>query len=417
MFSRKNSLSPCAAKPLLMAGGIAVIALLASEKAQAQASDLDCTACVQPSDLAPNAVNNSKIADGAVTAAKLAANAVTVAKIANGAVTTPKLATASVTAPKIGPNAVQTDKIANAAVTAPKIAPGAVTGEKLADKAVNYEKLGRDVLPEHTLVVSADGSPATNCARLRDAMTEAFALTGGTERIVVFADAGTFDCGEIGFFVPALVTLRGAGQQETFIVGEHPLGSSPGIALVNLSPDAVLEHVNVKNVGQDGESVIVAVAGVGGFRPPWAIRHATITAEHTTHNAIAILMNVIDCSSVCPPIQILDVTAAASTFTGQNSIGLSVTRQSGTVGVEVRNSKITSLGGDVDDVAIDFSNDVDAEIYSSVVAGSTYSIRHEGLTGSALVAYSRVNGEVRHADCAFLTDFNAVPYASASTCP
>ena len=417
MFGRCHLSRNSALRSLTIAGGLALASLAASSQVSAQANDLDCDACVQETDLGPNTANNAKLKNGAVTAGKLSANAVSVAKITDQAITTPKLTTAAVTAPKIGPNAVQTDKFANASVTAPKIAPQAVTQSKLADKAVSYEKLGRDVLPEHTLVVSADGTPTNNCDRLRDTLSEAMTLTGGTDRIVVFADAGTFDCGATAFFVPELVTLRGAGQRETFIVGQHSLGSSPGAALVNLSPDSILEHINVKNVGQNGDGVIVAVAGVSGFRPPRAIRHAAIAAEHTTQNAVAILMTVIDCSSACPPIQIFDVTAAASTFTGQNSIGLLVTLQNGTVGVNVQSSKITSLGGDIDDVAIDLSNDVDATIYSSVVTGSDYSIRHDGGTGSAMIAYSRVNGEARHADCAFLTDFNGVPYATPATCP
>jgi hypothetical protein len=62
--------------------------------------------------IAANAIDATKIANGAVTADKLAANAVTDAKIANGAVTADKLAA----------NAVTDAKIANGAVTAAKLA-------------------------------------------------------------------------------------------------------------------------------------------------------------------------------------------------------------------------------------------------------------------------------------------------------
>ena len=107
-------------RKLPLAGAVLLFSAFVTSQAWSQAGDLVCNECVQAGDLAPNAVNNSKIANSAVNAAKLAANAVTVAKIANNAVSTAKLTTASVTRPKIAPNAINATKIANAAVTAAK---------------------------------------------------------------------------------------------------------------------------------------------------------------------------------------------------------------------------------------------------------------------------------------------------------
>ena len=100
-----------------------------------------------------------------------------------------------------------------------------------------------------------------------------------------------------------------------------------------------------------------------------------------------------------------------------SKIAADAVRSTNIITAAVASAKITSLGGDVDDAAIDLSNGVDATIYSSVVAGSDHSIRSDGFSGSALVAYSRVNGNTEHADCAFLTSFTGVPYATPSTCP
>ena len=58
---------------LALAGTTALLTGLAGGAAWAQATDLVCVECVQATDIAPNAVNNSKIGNGAVNAPKLAA--------------------------------------------------------------------------------------------------------------------------------------------------------------------------------------------------------------------------------------------------------------------------------------------------------------------------------------------------------
>ena len=231
---------------------------LAVGQASAQATDLVCSACVQATDLAPNAVNNSKIGNGAVNAAKLAANAVTVAKIANNSITTAKISTAAVTAVKIGPNAVNTAKIANAAVTAAKIAGGAVNANKIADGAVSSAKIQNAAITGakladatvtadkigilNTVFVEAAGpSDTDNCNAL------IAALAGATGPAAVFLGPGTYDCQAQQVIVPAGVALTGSGQTVTSIVGS--VGTVTTEALVEVGDGGELSHLSVTNAG------------------------------------------------------------------------------------------------------------------------------------------------------------------------
>jgi hypothetical protein len=89
-------------KFLLGFGSASVLMLLAMTGAQAQtASNLVCEGCVNPQDIAAQAVNRLKIQDGAVNTRKLALGAVKTARIGAGAVTNPKIADGAVTLAKI----------------------------------------------------------------------------------------------------------------------------------------------------------------------------------------------------------------------------------------------------------------------------------------------------------------------------
>jgi hypothetical protein len=54
--------------------------------APVQANDVDCSGCVDSSDIASKAIVEGKLGQGAVTSAKIQKNAVTSSKIVNGAV-------------------------------------------------------------------------------------------------------------------------------------------------------------------------------------------------------------------------------------------------------------------------------------------------------------------------------------------
>ena len=218
------------------------------------ATDLVCVECVGATDLAPNAVNNSKIGNGAVNAAKLATNAVTVAKIANNSITTPKLTTASVTRPKIAPNAINANKIANAAVTAAKIAPDAVNQTKIADGAVGAAQLGI----QNTTYIEDSGDAVANCTELMSVLGSA------TAPDVVVLGPGTFDCGVSGsseiLDVPAGVSLIGSGRYATTLTADVFR------EFVNVGAGSVLKSLTVVNTGAtQAEPRAVRLGGAGSL--------------------------------------------------------------------------------------------------------------------------------------------------------
>ena len=86
-------------------------------------------------------VNESKLANDAVTTGKIADSAVTLNKIATSAVGTGKIADSAVTSLKINNGTIIAEDLANSAVTTDKINNSAVTTLKIADNAVTYAKI------------------------------------------------------------------------------------------------------------------------------------------------------------------------------------------------------------------------------------------------------------------------------------
>jgi hypothetical protein len=129
-----------------------------------QAAELDSNA-VTETKIAALAVTNGKIADGAITATKLgalavgsaalAANAVTTAKITDLNVTTAKLADAAITNAKLGLNAVQAGNIQAGAVVTAALAAGAVTGVKVAAATIETGNIAVGAITDTRLGTNA----------------------------------------------------------------------------------------------------------------------------------------------------------------------------------------------------------------------------------------------------------------------
>ena len=101
-------------KPISAAfSALVLVALLGlGADVHAQASNVNCSRCVDAGDIAPEAVTTGKIANRAVTSKKIESGAVTNGKIANRAVTTKKINPEAVTTGKIQDGAVTVDKVA-----------------------------------------------------------------------------------------------------------------------------------------------------------------------------------------------------------------------------------------------------------------------------------------------------------------
>ena len=97
-------------------------------------------------DLAPNSVESSELANGAVDTGALGADAVTAAKILNGEVGTDDLAGDAVTSGKIKDGEVGTGDLAGDAVTSGKIKDGEVDTDDLGTGAVGTGALGADAV-------------------------------------------------------------------------------------------------------------------------------------------------------------------------------------------------------------------------------------------------------------------------------
>ena len=356
---------------------------LSTEEAAAQATDLVCSACVQATDLASNAVNNSKIGNGAVNAAKLAANAVTVAKIANNSITTAKITTAAVTAVKIGPNAVNTAKIANAAVTAAKIAGGAVnankiadgavssakiqnaaiTGAKLADGAVTAAKLG---LLDKTFVEALGPADSDNGDTL---IAEMASITGPA---TVVLGPGTYDCQAQVVSLPAGVSLVGSGRETTAIVGGFITVSNQG--LVDMGSGSELRNLSVANSASGANIVairLLADSHIGDVT-------ATATGGNTVTAGIATFSD--DCGT-----STLTNFHAAATGVGGTVVGAGFNCTGG----DLRGYDITAIatGGGANWGVADFNNGVKT-FYSSSFEGASNSAMGDAtlrIIGSELI--------------------------------
>ncbi len=105
--------------------------------------------------LASDAVTTIKIIDDAVTTAKINTGAVDTAELADGAVSAVKIDTGAVGAGALASDAVTTTKIIDDAVTTAKINAGAVDTAELADDAVTAAKLGSGSVVEGAIGAGA----------------------------------------------------------------------------------------------------------------------------------------------------------------------------------------------------------------------------------------------------------------------
>ncbi len=106
---------------------------------------------ITSSQIASGAVTASEIASGTITSAQIAASTITAAEISGNTITAAQISPAAITANEISGNtltadqlataAVDSDELADSSVTTEKIAPDAVTGAEIADNAVTTSEI------------------------------------------------------------------------------------------------------------------------------------------------------------------------------------------------------------------------------------------------------------------------------------
>ena len=122
------------------------------------ADDVECTGCVNNSDIGYKAVSNSKIGKYAVSQSKIKAGAVSNSKIGKYAVSQSKIRMGSVSNSKIGKYAVSQSKIRAGAVSNSKIRANAVSTSKIRDGAITLDKLSVEALASLTNTEGSEGS-------------------------------------------------------------------------------------------------------------------------------------------------------------------------------------------------------------------------------------------------------------------
>jgi hypothetical protein len=181
-----------------VAGITLIIALTLNAKAYAQATDVDCSGCVDSGD----------IAGGGVTTSDIAAGAVTTGKIDNRAVTTSKIGTRQVTTAKIKPRAVTTSRIKDGAVTVDKVEPALKNSIGTfcppGESAVGMDETGNfacESIGGAGIAVRVDGTIVGRFIESGSGFLEVAATSGGTEFVaealaiantrVIFATSST----------------------------------------------------------------------------------------------------------------------------------------------------------------------------------------------------------------------------------
>lgn len=141
----------------------ATISLDSGDSGKFMLADGSYQTYIDNSNIANSAVTTNALNDGAVTSAKLATGAVETTNIADANVTTAKIADGAVTSVKLASNAVITASITDANVTTAKIADSNVTTDKIADGAVTNAKLG-----DSSITAGKLGSNSVITAKLDD---------------------------------------------------------------------------------------------------------------------------------------------------------------------------------------------------------------------------------------------------------
>jgi hypothetical protein len=127
--------------------------LLAGSSAFAQtATNLTCTGCVGNSDLAANAVSNSKVVNNAINGAKIADGTVKASDLGSGAVTAAKIASNAVTGAKIQDGTVVQADLASSVRS---LLNGAIADITTSAVSASAAGLATKLCPANTLAISA----------------------------------------------------------------------------------------------------------------------------------------------------------------------------------------------------------------------------------------------------------------------
>ena len=315
---------------------------------------------------------------------------------------------------------VHTGDIADGAVRTTKIAAGAVTSSRIANGAVNAAKLARDLIPEHVLVVNADGSEASNCDDLRATLATAGSMASASQKVVVFADAGTYDCRQFQVIVYPHVILRGAGAEATFIQGRRtifPLG------VVGMRNHASLQDINVFMQVPSGVSTAVAIADSPNHHRRMTLKNVNAEAVSDLGFTFAILFDEASCTGGCTERIFENVTSTSRTISGSTTDGILLSAEGASMNAQMIEVTASGIGGSSRAFGIEQSTNVDMVVTRSTVIGTSanpaaeLSIGLTGGAGSTFVTHSIMTPPHPNVRCSFVTDPTGNLPVNVNGCP
>ncbi len=104
-----------------------------------------------------------------------------------------------------------------------------------------------------TIVVNGDGTNAANGAAFLAALTTASANNPTqADRWLVVLEPGTYDVGTTQAVVDDYVSVRGAGQESTLVVGDVRAGSTTAAALIRIGNGSEVAELSIDNAGTTG---------------------------------------------------------------------------------------------------------------------------------------------------------------------
>ncbi|MEM7170314.1 MAG: hypothetical protein AAF530_09085 [Pseudomonadota bacterium] len=160
----------------------------------------------------------------------------------------------------IAPGAVNASRLEDEAVTNRKIRSRGIRSGSLASDSVTNRVLAPDAVFMQTIVVRPEGPNAQdNCTDLIQAL-DSITDSSPTNPFLVIVEPGRYDCGNRTVRTKRYVDIQGSGEGITRIRGNR---NSENQGVVELVSPSELRSITVENLGGSQFQPVIAISGVG----------------------------------------------------------------------------------------------------------------------------------------------------------